>query len=191
MSTKHQDVICNLAMPDLSRYCQTVPTELPSLPLDHRRKLPNIPAVYFALGEGNEVLYIGKSVSLLNRWWGKSHHRFAQLESLGSVRLAWIELESKEFLDEVEQVLIEYFSPAMNGWRERTNNRERTDRNAQIIVRLAPEEKESFERAAEIAGQNLSDWVRTRLRQIAVNELSSAGETPLFMPPTKVQRRKI
>jgi sugar (pentulose or hexulose) kinase len=65
------------------------------------------------------------------------------------------------------------------------------ERTAQIIVRLAPEEKESFERAAEIAGQNLSDWVRTRLRQIAVNELSSAGETPLFMPPTKVKGRKI
>jgi predicted HTH domain antitoxin len=55
------------------------------------------------------------------------------------------------------------------------------ERGVQMIVRLAPEEKESFERAAEISGQNLSDWVRTRLRQLAANELSSAGEMPVFM----------
>jgi uncharacterized protein (DUF1778 family) len=32
MSTQGS-VICSLAMPDLSRYCQTVPAHLPSLPL--------------------------------------------------------------------------------------------------------------------------------------------------------------
>src|SRR3954470_16044057 len=106
-------------MQDLSHYRQIVPAHLPSLPLQQKDELPDIPAVYFALGETSQILYIGKSVSLNGRW--KGHHRQIELERIGNVRLAWIEFETEEFLEEVERVLISHFSPAMNGWRDRTN----------------------------------------------------------------------
>lgn len=44
-----------------------------------------------------------------------------------------------------------------------------------IQIRLQPEEKEAFERAADMAGIGLSSWVRERLRLAAIRELESAG----------------
>src|SRR4051812_21336035 len=104
------------ALPDLSRFCPSVPTELPSLLLAQKKELPQVPAVYLAIGEHNEVLYIGRSVSLSSRWI--THHRFPKLQKLGNVRLAWIEFETGEFLEEVERVLIDHFAPRLNGSRD-------------------------------------------------------------------------
>src|SRR3954466_4842253 len=133
------------ALPDLSRFCRTVPAELPSLPLAQKRKLPQIPAVYLAIGEHNEVLYIGQSVSLSARW--SAHHRFPKLQMLGNVRLAWIEFETEEFLEEVERVLIAHFSPKLNGFRDMSDPDRRKRAGIGIFVRLEQAEHKAIQLA--------------------------------------------
>jgi hypothetical protein len=54
-----------------------------------------------------------------------------------------------------------------------------------ILLRVLPEEKIAFQQAAELAGVNLTTWLRTRLRVVVTQELKKAGvELPL------VKRRK-
>jgi hypothetical protein len=131
---------------DISTYRQTDLSQLPCLPLDQRQDLPDVPAVYFALGEEGEVLYIGKAVSLQGRWI--SHHRQMQLDRIGNVRLAWIELESQEFLEEVEQTLIEHFGPVLNGSEVLWN------RLNPIMLRIPPDVLERIDHAARRIGIN-------------------------------------
>lgn len=44
-----------------------------------------------------------------------------------------------------------------------------------IQIRLEPEEKEAFTKAAEISGIALSGWIRERLRRAARIELEGVG----------------
>jgi hypothetical protein len=50
-----------------------------------------------------------------------------------------------------------------------------------IKIRLAPEEKEAFQQAAELAGIALSAWMRERLRLVAIRELEGAGHSIPFI----------
>jgi hypothetical protein len=44
-----------------------------------------------------------------------------------------------------------------------------------ILLRVLPEEKATFQEAAELAGLNLTTWLRTRLRVAVTQELKKAG----------------
>ncbi len=48
------------------------PAKLPSMPCDKPAWLPEITAVYFALSKSNEVLYMGATHNVRQRWPG--HH---------------------------------------------------------------------------------------------------------------------
>jgi uncharacterized protein (DUF1778 family) len=48
-------------------------------------------------------------------------------------------------------------------------------------LRLSPDEKEAFQRAADLAGIGLSSWVRERLRWAATRELENAGQSIPFL----------
>ncbi len=50
-----------------------------------------------------------------------------------------------------------------------------------IQIRLQAAEKETFEKAAALAGVALSSWVRERLRRIARQELVGAGQQVPFL----------
>ena len=54
-----------------------------------------------------------------------------------------------------------------------------------VLLRLEPSEKEGFKAAAEIAGIDLSAWMRDkRLRREARRELEEAGQPiPFIRPP--------
>ena len=54
-------------------------------------------------------------------------------------------------------------------------------RDELLIVRLGSAEKESFVAAAGFAGQDLSVWVRERLRQSARKELEELGQPVAFL----------
>ncbi len=86
-------------------------SELPSLPLEGRRELPDRAAIYFVM-TGDTVLYIGQSVSLRQRWIG--HHRLAQLGDYGTCRIAWMDVSDAGLLDELEQACIAHFNPILN-----------------------------------------------------------------------------
>ncbi len=49
-----------------------------------------------------------------------------------------------------------------------------------LQVRVTDAEKAVFDRAAEVAGIDVSAWVRERLRMIARRELTDAGEKPVL-----------
>lgn len=50
-----------------------------------------------------------------------------------------------------------------------------------LQIRLQPNEKEAFEKAAQLAGIALSAWVRERLRRAAIRELGEAGQQIAFL----------
>ncbi len=45
-------------------------------------------------------------------------------------------------------------------------------------LRWSPEEKEAFQKAADLSGMSLSAWMRVVLRKVAAHELDQAG-TPV------------
>jgi hypothetical protein len=85
---------------------------LPSVPLSDRGQLPKCSAVYFIL-DGANVLYIGKSVNLSQRWL--AHHRLKQVEKIACYpRIAWMEVGDSDLLADIERALIQHFEPALN-----------------------------------------------------------------------------
>jgi uncharacterized protein (DUF1778 family) len=54
-----------------------------------------------------------------------------------------------------------------------------------LQVRVTDPEKEAFDAAADLAGLDMSAWVRERLRLAARNELGEYGKPVCFLPPKK------
>jgi hypothetical protein len=90
------------------------PLMLPSIPLNERSALPDIPAVYFAIGHDDVVLYVGKARRLLVRWRGTAHHRYTQLSTIGDVRLAWLPIDDDRMLQVIEALYIARIDPVLN-----------------------------------------------------------------------------
>jgi DNA-binding XRE family transcriptional regulator len=88
-----------------------VPFDCPSVPLPPRLSLPDKPGIYFAIGPNEQVLYIGRALSLLKRW--RTHHRRDQLAEFGDVRIAWVLLPSSRLVN-TERELIKLFNPPLN-----------------------------------------------------------------------------
>lgn len=59
---------------------------------------------------------------------------------------------------------------------------DRNRRTRYLQVRVTDPEKQAFDAAAELAGQELSVWVRQRLRSHAQRELENAGQKVPFIP---------
>lgn len=43
-----------------------------------------------------------------------NHHRYAELEQIGNVRIAWIQVSEPQLLPLIEDALIKYFKPLLN-----------------------------------------------------------------------------
>jgi uncharacterized protein (DUF1778 family) len=54
-----------------------------------------------------------------------------------------------------------------------------------LDMRIMPTEKQGFKAAAELAGLELSSWIRERLRYAAKKELDQAGQPIPFIPSRK------
>ncbi len=54
-------------------------------------------------------------------------------------------------------------------------------KDIRLDMRLEASEKEAFRAAAELAGLDLSAWIRERLRRIAREELQEAGREVPFL----------
>ncbi|MDF5716340.1 MAG: GIY-YIG nuclease family protein [Rhizonema sp. NSF051] len=85
---------------------------LPWLPLDEKTAFPQKSAIYFAIDSTGVVQYIGRSVNVRNRW-GK-HHKYNELNQIGSIKIAYLFVDIPELLPEIEQALIWYFNPPLN-----------------------------------------------------------------------------
>jgi uncharacterized protein (DUF1778 family) len=56
-----------------------------------------------------------------------------------------------------------------------------------LQVRVKEAEKQAFQSAAELAGLDLSAWVRERLRMLARKELEKAGQSVPFLNSSSKQ----
>lgn len=87
--------------------------QLPFLPLLRRTELPRTSAIYFAIDSLGQIQYIGQSTNLRQRW--ANHHRHPELDAIGNINIAWLEISDPSLLREVEEALIEHFDPPFNG----------------------------------------------------------------------------
>ena len=76
------------------------------------RSLPNKPGIYYAV-KGSQVLYIGKALSLRQRWSGNNHKQKERLLRMGGVVLFYrFALEYRLLLEEAKE--IQLFDPPLN-----------------------------------------------------------------------------
>lgn len=90
------------------------PLQLPSVPLNERKQLPNCAAIYFAIDANDRILYVGKAKNLVARW--RNHHRIYKLEEIDKespVIIAW-QAWNHEDLGEAESSSIKRFQPLLN-----------------------------------------------------------------------------
>lgn len=88
--------------------------DMPHGPLNCARTMPMLPGVYIVY-QGEEVLYVGKTQNLQQRW--KAHHRRYQLTMFGEgVEIAWHAMPGSdpETRTQHEQSLITTFHPRLN-----------------------------------------------------------------------------
>ncbi|MBO1059487.1 MAG: GIY-YIG nuclease family protein [Aphanizomenon flos-aquae CP01] len=90
--------------------------ELPSLSLLDKDRLPNCTAIYFVFDSKSQLIYIGRTVNLLERW--KAHHRFNQLKRFNRknpINISWLTCSSDiENLSNLENQFIKLYKPPLN-----------------------------------------------------------------------------
>lgn len=84
---------------------------LPSVLIPKKMRLPNISAVYFVIDSGGIVHYVGRALTLKQRW--ANHHRISDIEAIDGARLAWMEVDPDR-LDDVEARFIAALRPPLN-----------------------------------------------------------------------------
>lgn len=159
-----------LSKAGVSNWLEVDLQELPAVALENRLMLPHCAAVYFALSKNNEVLYIGKSVDIAHRWI--SHHRWRNLDEIGNVRIAWMEVNNSSLLPELEWLLIEKFKPSLNKRNTLANDRLGTKKsftlknNNAFLVRFSDAEAEILEAFCKQENRSKTDVVREYVRSL-------------------------
>lgn len=90
--------------------------ELPSIYLLDKHNLPSCAAIYFVSDDRGEILYIGRTVNLVERW--REHHRFRQLKRFNRkhrISISWITCSNElTTLSRLENELIALYKPPLN-----------------------------------------------------------------------------
>ncbi len=91
-------------------------SELPSVYLLEKDRLPNCAAIYFVSDSKGQVLYIGRTVNLIERW--REHHRFNQLKRLNrkdKISIYWMVCSNDiKILSSLETEFINKYKPPLN-----------------------------------------------------------------------------
>jgi excinuclease UvrABC nuclease subunit len=87
-------------------------TALPSLSLAQRQTLPRCAALYFVVEPDNTIVYIGRAVSLQQRW--KSHRCVHLYAGQPQMRLVWLAVSDPTLLPGIETACIAFFEPRDN-----------------------------------------------------------------------------
>lgn len=129
-------------------------SSLPWLPLDARSAFPKNPAIYFAIDPQGKIQYIGRSLNPKSRW--ANHHKYEQLEAIGSVKIVYLFVDSPDLLSEIESALILWFDPPLNLAGKSTNSL-----NGNRIMKLRERANLTQRQVAEALGktdQTVSNW---------------------------------
>jgi predicted GIY-YIG superfamily endonuclease len=91
-------------------------SELPSVYLLEKDKLPNCASIYFVSDSQGQVLYVGRTVNLVKRW--REHHRFYQLKRLNRksrISISWLTCSNDiNTLSNLENEFIKLYKPPLN-----------------------------------------------------------------------------
>ncbi|MBD2210756.1 GIY-YIG nuclease family protein [Nostoc linckia FACHB-104] len=91
-------------------------SELPSVYLLDKDKLPNCAAIYFVSDSQGQILYIGRTINLAARW--REHHRFKQLKRFNRkdrINISWVNCSNQiNALPTIENELINLYKPPLN-----------------------------------------------------------------------------
>jgi predicted GIY-YIG superfamily endonuclease len=91
-------------------------SELPSVYLLEKNTLPNCAAIYFVSDSTGQILYIGRTVNLVERW--REHHRFNQLKRFNRknrISISWMTCSNDiNILSNLENELIKLYKPPLN-----------------------------------------------------------------------------
>ncbi|KST68107.1 GIY-YIG nuclease family protein [Mastigocoleus testarum] len=88
------------------------PKLLPSIRLDNLEKLPEIAAIYFVLNDKEEVLYIGKTENIKQKW--NSNAKQELLKVTRNAIITYFPVASADSLNQIETTLIKWFKPEYN-----------------------------------------------------------------------------
>ncbi|MFM1841630.1 MAG: hypothetical protein RLZZ490_361, partial [Cyanobacteriota bacterium] len=95
--------------------------KLPKVSLATKDNLPISPGIYYVIDEQNLVWYIGKAKNIRNRWQGKSHHRFSQLESQKNHYFSiYYRVVDESELAKIEKEEIKKYTPQLNTSKVKT-----------------------------------------------------------------------
>ena len=91
-------------------------SSLPSVYLLDKNNLPNCAAIYFISNSNGQILYIGRTVNLAERW--KEHHRFKQLKRFNRkdrISISWMTCSNDiNTLSQLENEFIQLYKPPLN-----------------------------------------------------------------------------
>lgn len=85
---------------------------LPSMALSLTKQLPTIPALYFCVSGGKQILFIGIAGNLNQRF--TPHHKAEHLKNFSHVKIHWLELKRDDLSFELEQQFIQFHDPVLN-----------------------------------------------------------------------------
>lgn len=85
---------------------------LPWLPLEQRHALPKVAALYFVLDADRAIAYIGRTISLQQRW--AHHHRRKTYVTRPGMTIAWLVVSDPALLPDLEAACIAFFLPRDN-----------------------------------------------------------------------------
>lgn len=143
------------------------PLALPALPLSERKALPPCAAVYFVLAADDAVLYIGRSISLANRWL--AHHRLHHIESISSCRIAWLAVSDARLLPSIEKACIERFLPSLNRTEVVRDGTNPDLLNEVFTLRVTESLYNAIVRAARKDRRKPADWIRVTIEEALGN----------------------
>lgn len=125
--------------------------------LDNRSCLPAAPGVYFVCDADGNVLYVGRSVNMQERWRHGRHHRYAQANEIEGVCIAW-KSASLGDVTEAEYRYIEELVPEWNGTNGRPSGR------AQKPVKIDEELHQQLQEIQDKDGVPIAESVRRAIK---------------------------
>jgi len=133
---------------------------LPYVPFAQRHTLPPCAALYFVLEPANTVTYIGRTISLRQRWRG-SHHLLGTYAPIEGLRIAWVLVSDATFLAALERACIAFFQPRDNHPRRLCT----TGHVASLTVRFPDELLEELRANAREGDRSLNAEILRTVRQ--------------------------
>lgn len=125
----------------------------PSMAFEDRRELPITPALYFVVDGKRDIVYIGQTANLRERW--KSHHRAIQMDR-GSYRIHWRVVPDEALRKQYEARCIEQFRPAWNRSEVPVNDLKRVMAYITDVARYMEIDRD------ELLARILTDWAYNR-----------------------------